>query len=47
MRKLASIRKIDSIHPIEGADAIEVATICGGQNVMVGNVSNLNGDHND
>jgi len=27
MRKLASIQKIIDIHPIEGADAIEVATI--------------------
>lgn len=34
MRKLASIRKIDSIDPIEGADAIEVATI-GGWKVVV------------
>lgn len=29
MRKLASIRKINDIQPIEGADAIEVATIDG------------------
>ena len=29
MRKLASIRRIDDIQPIEGADAIEVATIDG------------------
>jgi hypothetical protein len=29
MRKLASIRKINSINPIEGADAIEVATVDG------------------
>lgn len=34
MRKLASIRKIDSIGPIEGADAIEVATV-GGWKVVV------------
>lgn len=34
MRKLASIRKIDSIDPIEGADAIEVATV-GGWKVVV------------
>lgn len=29
MRKLASIRKIADIRPIEGADAIQVATIDG------------------
>ena len=29
MRKLASIRRIADIQPIEGADAIEVATIDG------------------
>lgn len=34
MRKLASIRKIDAIDPIEGADAIEVATV-GGWKVVV------------
>lgn len=34
MRKLASIQKIDDIQPIEGADAIDVATI-GGWNVVV------------
>lgn len=34
MRKLASIRKIDAINPIEGADAIEVATV-GGWKVVV------------
>ena len=34
MRKLASIRKIDEINPIEGADAIEVATV-GGWKVVV------------
>lgn len=33
-RKLASIKKIESIHPIEGADAIERAVI-GGWNVVV------------
>ena len=33
-RKLASIRKIDSITPIEGADRIEVATV-GGWKVVV------------
>lgn len=34
MRKLASIRKIDEIQPIAGADAIEVATL-GGWKVVV------------
>jgi len=34
MRKLASIRTIDSIAPIEGADAIEVATV-GGWKIVV------------
>jgi RNA ligase (TIGR02306 family) len=34
MRKLASIRKIDSIDPIVGADAIEVATV-GGWKIVV------------
>ncbi len=34
MRKLASIRKIDAIQPIENADAIEVATV-GGWKVVV------------
>lgn len=34
MRKLASIKRIDEINPIEGADAIEVATV-GGWKVVV------------
>lgn len=34
MRKLATIRRIDAIHPIEGADAIETA-IVGGWKVVV------------
>ena len=34
MRKMASIRKIDDIAPIEGADAIEVATV-GGWKVVI------------
>ena len=34
MRKMASVRKIDEIGPIEGADAIEVATV-GGWKVVV------------
>ena len=29
MRKLATIRKIDAIKPIEGADAIELAALGG------------------
>jgi hypothetical protein len=29
MRKLATIRRIDSLDPIEGADKIEVATVGG------------------
>ena len=33
-RKLATIRKIDDIGPIEGADAIEVATV-GGWKVVI------------
>jgi RNA ligase (TIGR02306 family) len=34
MRKLATLRKIESINPIDGADAIEVATV-GGWKVVV------------
>ena len=34
MRKMASVRKIDAVGPIEGADAIEVATV-GGWKVVV------------
>ena len=34
MRKMATIRKIDALNPIEGADAIECATI-GGWKVVV------------
>ena len=34
MRKLASVQTIDEIRPIEGADAIEVATV-GGWKVLV------------
>lgn len=34
MRKMATIRKIDMINPIEGADSIECATV-GGWNVVV------------
>ena len=34
MRKMATIRQIDALNPIEGADAIECATI-GGWKVVV------------
>ena len=34
MRKMMSIKKIDSIDPIENADAIEVATISGWKSVV-------------
>jgi RNA ligase (TIGR02306 family) len=34
MRKLATIRVIDELHPIEGADAIECAVV-GGWKVVV------------
>jgi hypothetical protein len=34
MRKLATIRRIDEIRPIDGADAIECAVV-GGWNVVV------------
>ncbi len=33
-RKMASIRRIDAINPIEGADLIEVAVV-GGWNIVV------------
>lgn len=42
-RKLASIRMIDSIRPIEGADAIEVATV-GGWDVVVKKGEFIEGD---
>lgn len=42
MRKMASIRKIDSIDPIEGADAIEVATLGGWKVVVKKNEYNVN-----
>ena len=34
MRKLASIQKIKALKPIEGADAIEKATVLGWQLVV-------------
>lgn len=42
MRKMASIRKIDAIGPIEGADAIEVATVGGWKVVVKKNEFNVN-----
>lgn len=44
MRKLATIKVIDAIHPIEGADAIEVAQI-GGWKVVVKKNEYQPGDH--
>jgi hypothetical protein len=41
MRKLATIRKIDALTPIEGADAIECATI-GGWKVVVKKIVSIN-----
>ena len=35
MRKMMSIKKIDSIDPIENADAIEVATIGGWKSCLL------------
>ena len=42
MRKLATVRKIDAIDPIEGADAIEVATVGGWKVVVKKNEYNVN-----
>lgn len=44
MRKLASIQKIRDIQPIEGADAIEVATINSWKVVVAKNVGHKPGD---
>ena len=41
MRKLASIQKIIDIQPIEGADAIEVATVNGWKVVVKKNEFNI------
>ena len=43
-RKLATIRKIKEINPIEGADAIELAVVDGWQVVVAKNVGHQVGD---
>jgi len=44
MRKLATIRKIDKIEPIEGADKIELAHVGGWKVVVAKNVGHKQGD---
>lgn len=44
MRKLASIKRIDNIEPIEGADAIELATVGGWKVVVAKNVGHQVGN---
>ena len=44
MRKLASLKKIDSIVPIEGADRIELATIGGWEVIVAKNIGHKEGD---
>jgi len=44
MRKLASIKRIDTIEPIEGADKIELATVGGWKVVVAKNVGHREGD---
>lgn len=44
MRKLASIKKIDNIEPIEGADIIELATVGGWKVVVAKDVGHSIGD---
>lgn len=44
MRKLASIKRIDNIEPIEGADMIELATVGGWKVVVAKNVGHIEGD---
>lgn len=44
MRKLASIKKIDNIEPIEGADRIELATVGGWKVVVAKDVGHSIGD---
>lgn len=44
MRKLASIKRIDTIEPIEGADMIELATVGGWKVVVAKNVGHKTGD---
>jgi len=43
-RKLATIRRIDDIQPIEGADMIELATVGGWKVVVAKNVNHKVGD---
>jgi len=43
-RKLATIRRIDNIQPIEGADMIELATVGGWKVVVAKNVNHKVGD---
>lgn len=43
-RKLASIKKIDTIEPIKGADKIELATVGGWKVVIAKNVGHKEGD---
>ena len=45
MRKLATIQKIKEIHPIEGADSIELAIINGWKVVVAKNVGHKVGDY--
>jgi RNA ligase (TIGR02306 family) len=45
MRKLASIKIIDSIQPIEGADVIELAVVGGWKVVVAKDVGHKVGDH--
>lgn len=44
MRKLASIKRIDAIEPIEGADKIELATVGGWKVVVAKDVGHKEGD---
>jgi len=44
MRKLASIKKIDKLEPIEGADKIELATVGGWKVVVAKDVGHQEGD---
>lgn len=44
MRKLASIKKIDNLEPIDGADKIELATVGGWKVVVAKNVGHRIGD---
>jgi RNA ligase (TIGR02306 family) len=44
MRKLASIKKINKIEPIEGADCIELATVSGWKAVVAKDIGHQEGD---